>query len=112
RLLCRSDRATDDDRYVLASLDLARGARDTRPAARASDEGLRQLSVLLGRGYDLAAALRKDRALGPEQIYYVGFHFAEEGHPLGQELLREVVKKGGRGKVARMAKNKLSLTAG
>jgi HEAT repeat protein len=111
RLLCRTEGATDDDRYLLASLDLSRGARDTRPAARAGDEALRQLGALLHRGYDLASALRKDRALGPEEIYYVGFHFAEEGHPLGKELLAEVVKKGGRGKVAKMAKNKLSITA-
>src|SRR5262249_37766803 len=107
RLLCRTEGATDDDRYILASLDLSRGTHDTRPAARAGDEALRQLGALVQRGYDLASALRKDRALGPEEIYYVGFHFAEEGHPLGKELLAEVVKKGGRGKVAKMAKNKL-----
>ena len=50
--------------------------------------------------------------LSLDEIYYVGFHFAEEGHPLGEELLSVVVKKGGRAKVARMAKNKLSLSTG
>jgi hypothetical protein len=64
----------------------------------------------LNRGYDLASALRKDRAVGPEEMYYLGFHFVEEGHPLGTELLSEVVKKAGRSKVAKMAKNKLSLS--
>jgi hypothetical protein len=47
-----------------------------------------------------------------EHLYYVGFHFAEEGHPIGEELLGEVVKKGGRSKVAKMAKNKLALVEG
>ncbi len=109
RLLCKTDRATDDDRYALASLDLVNGHHDTRPAARAGDEALRQLGLLLARGYDLGGALRRDRAVGPEQMYYLGFHFVEEGHPLGKELLRDVVKNNGRGKVAKMAKNKLGL---
>jgi HEAT repeat protein len=110
-LLCRSDRATDDDRYAVASLLLGKSGKDTRPAARASDEALGMLSSLLSRGYDVASALRKDRALELEELYYVGFHFVEEGHGLGEELLEQVVDKGGRGKVAKMAKNKLALAA-
>jgi hypothetical protein len=112
RLLCRAERATDEDRYALVSLELAKSPRDTRPAARAGDETLRMLGAMLGRGYDVAKALRTDRTLGLDEIYYVGFHFAEEGHPLGEELLEEVVKKGGRAKIARMAKNKLELSTG
>jgi HEAT repeat protein len=108
-LLCRSDRATDDDRYMLASLELAKSSKDTRAGARATDEALRQLSTLLTRGYDLAGALKKDRAVGPEEMYYLGFHFVEGRHPLGRELLSEVVKKAGRAKVGKMAKNKLAL---
>lgn len=109
-ILCRSDRATDEDRYLLASLELSRSNRDTRPASRAGDESLRMLGNLLRHGFDVAKALRKDRQVDLEHLYYVGFHFAEEGHPLGDELLEEVVKKGGRGKIAKMAKNKLALS--
>jgi hypothetical protein len=109
-ILCRSDRSTDEDRYLLASLELARSNRDTRPASRAGDESLRMLQNLLRHGFDVAKALRKDRQVDLEHLYYVGFHFAEEGHPLGDELLEEVVKKGGRGKIAKMAKNKLALS--
>jgi len=109
-ILCRSDRATDEDRYLLASLELSRSNRDTRPASRAGDESLRLLHNLLRHGFDVAKALRKDRQVDLEHLYYVGFHFAEEGHPLGDELLEEVVKKGGRGKIAKMAKNKLALS--
>ena len=109
-ILCKSDRATDEDRYMLASLELARSNRDTRPTSRASDESLRLLGGLLRHGFDVATALRKDRSVDLEQLYYVGFHFTEEGHPVGDELLGEVVKKGGRAKVAKMAKNKLSLS--
>jgi HEAT repeat protein len=110
QILCKSDRATDDDRYALASLELARSNRDTRPASRAGDESLRLLSTLLRSGYDVAKALRKDRAVDLEHMYYVGFHFTELDHPVGEELLDEVVKKGGRAKIAKMAKNKLALS--
>jgi HEAT repeat protein len=109
-ILCKSDRATDEDRYTLASLELARSIRDTRPASRAGDESLRLLGSLLRHGFDVARALKKDRVLELDHLYYVGFHFTEEGHPLGEELLEEVVKKGGRAKVAKMAKNKLALS--
>ena len=109
-ILCKSDRATDEDRYTLASLELARSNRDTRPASRAGDESLRILGNLLRHGFDVAKALKKDRVLELDHLNYVGFHFTEEGHPLGEELLEEVVKKGGRAKVAKMAKNKLALT--
>lgn len=108
-ILCKSDRATDEDRYTLASLELARSNRDTRPASRAGDESLRLLGTLLRHGFDVARALKKDRVLELDHLYYVGFHFTEEGHALGEELLEEVVKKGGRAKVAKMAKNKLAL---
>jgi hypothetical protein len=109
RLLCRTDKATDDDRYGLATLELARKSKDTRPAARAGDDALKQLSALLARGYDLATALRRDRSVELDDLFYLGFHFAEEGHPVGEELLGEVVRKGGRAKIAKMAKNKLAL---
>ncbi len=108
-VLCRSDRATEDDRYTVAALLLAQSPRDTRPTIRAGDEALQMLSALLSRGYDVASALKKDRSLEPDHLYYVGFHFAELGHPMGEELLQVVVDRGGRGKIARMAKNKLAL---
>ncbi|MBX3185425.1 MAG: HEAT repeat domain-containing protein [Labilithrix sp.] len=110
QILCKSDRATDEDRYAYAALELARSNRDTRPASRAGDESLRLLGLLLRSGFDVARALKKDRGFELEHLYYVGFHFSELDHPLGEELLEEVVKKGGRAKVAKMAKNKLALS--
>ncbi len=100
-LLCRTDRATDEDRYALASLELARGPKDTRPATRHSDESLKMLSSLLARGFDVGTALRKDRSLDLDALYYVGFHFSELKKPVGEELLAEVVKKGAAPKSAR-----------
>src|SRR5207248_2500820 len=86
-ILCRSDRATDDDRYQRALLELQKSTKDTHPTARAGDESLRQMQSLLDRGFDLAAALRKDRSLELDDLYYVAFHFAELRNPIGRELL-------------------------
>jgi HEAT repeat protein len=110
-LLARSEHATPDDKYKLASMLLKDSHKDTRPAARASDESLVLLEGLAGSSFDVAAALRKDKGLELDDLYYVGFHFAEEQHPLGQELLAEVVKKAGRTKIGKMAKNKLGISA-
>jgi hypothetical protein len=112
-LLARTEQATDEDRYALASLALRASHKDTRPAARQGDESLTMLESLADRGFDVAQALRKDKALELDHLFYVGFHFAEAKHPLGEELLGEVVKQAGRTKLGKMAKNKLGLaTAG
>ena len=99
----------DEDRYRLASLALRRSGLDPRPSARRTDPALEHLERLLRGGYDVAAALRRDRSLELDHLYYVGFHFLERELPLGEELLELVAKKGGRKKVARAAKNKLRL---
>ena len=110
-LLLRTPHATDEDRYALASIELRLSKLDTRPQTRAADGALSRLNYLAKRGFDVAAALRKDRALELDHLYYVGFHFVEEGHSLGDDLLEHVVKKGGKTKVAKAAKNTLSLTS-
>ncbi len=110
-LVLRTPTATDEDRYTLASIELRKSSLDTRPQTRAADGALSRLKYLTSRGYDVASALRKDRALELDHLYYVGFHFVEEGHTLGDDLLEHVVNKGGKSKVAKAAKNKLALTA-
>jgi HEAT repeat protein len=110
RVLCQGDGATDEDRYALAIAELARASRDTRPAARAGNEGLRLFGAMVDRGSDVVGMMRKDRTVDLEDIYFVGFHFVEEKHPLGEELLKLIVEKGGRAKVAKMAKSKLALS--
>jgi hypothetical protein len=109
RVLCRSEGCSDEDRYALAAAELARGPHDTRPAARSGDESLRLLGALLDRGIDVGVQLRKDKSLSLDHLYYVGFHFSEEGHPLGEELLKVVADKGGRAKIGKMARSKLAL---
>ena len=109
-LLTRSDHGTSEDAYRLASILLKESHKDTRPQARDADEALSLLGSLTSRSYDVFAALKKDKSLELDDLYYVGFHFAEEDQPLGRDLLTEVVKQGGRTKLGKMAKNKLGLS--
>lgn len=112
-LLSRSDAASPEERYRFASTllqalqpEAALGRRD-----RASDEALGMLGALDAGGFDVGSALAKDKALTPEHLYLVGFHFIEDENPLGKTLLTHIVKTGGRTKLAKMAKNKLGLSA-
>ncbi|MBI5507430.1 MAG: HEAT repeat domain-containing protein [Deltaproteobacteria bacterium] len=109
RVLCRSDQASADDRFLCAALELATGRLDTHPTSRSRDPALKSLAQLAASGFDVAKAAKASKLLSPEVLYYAGFHFVEEGHPLGEELLADVVKVAGRTKVGKMAKNKLDL---
>src|SRR6185312_10308700 len=97
RLLGQSAEATADDGYALASAELRAGRRD---------EALVICGQLLDRGFDLGAALRKDRQLDPEQRYQIGFALVERRVAAGEEILADLAASG-RSKVASMAKAKL-----
>jgi HEAT repeat protein len=98
RTLGRGADATPDDGYAWATLELAKGRRD---------EAFQIFGQLTERGFDLAAALRKDRGLDAETRYQIGFHFAERRHPVGEEILTAVADAAGRTKVGQMARAKL-----
>jgi HEAT repeat protein len=97
RLVGQSADATADDGYALASAELAAGRRD---------EALVIFGQLLERGFDLGAAVRKDRQLAPEQRYQIGFALIERRQSAGEEILADLAGSG-RSKVAAMAKAKL-----
>jgi HEAT repeat protein len=97
RLIGQSTDATADDGYALASAELAAGRRD---------EALVIFGQLLERGFDLAAAVRKDRELEPDERYQIGFALIERRNAAGEEILSDLASSG-RSKVAAMAKAKL-----
>ena len=97
RRLGHSAEASPQDGYALAVAELGAGHRD---------EALAIFRQLLDRGFDLAAALRRDRQLEAETRYQIGFHLADQRHPAAEEILGDVAKAG-RGKAAQMAKAKL-----
>ncbi|HVX95119.1 MAG TPA: HEAT repeat domain-containing protein [Polyangia bacterium] len=98
RLLGRAPAATPDDGYAWATLELGAGRRD---------EAFTIFGQLAERGFDLASALRRDRALDAEARYQIGFHFAESRHPVGEEILSAVAEAAGRTKLGQMARAKL-----
>ena len=97
RLVGHAADATPDDGYALAAAELRAGRRD---------EALAIVQQLVERGFDIAAALRRDRHVSPEQRYQVGFTLVERRHPAGEEILTDLAGSG-RNKIATMAKAKL-----
>jgi len=110
-LLARSNQATPQDRYAHASLLLRRSTLDPHPRARQSDPALAEIEKLAASGFAIAAAISKDKAIGDDARYHVAFHFAEHHSPevraQGVALLEDL--SGGRGKLAKAARNKLAL---
>jgi hypothetical protein len=97
RLVGHAADATPEDGYALAAAELQAGRRD---------EALSIVQQLVERGFDVAAALRRDRHVSPEQRYQVGFILAERRHPAAEEILADLAGSG-RSKIATMAKAKL-----
>jgi hypothetical protein len=98
-------------RLELAVCGLKVSAKDLDPHARDADPSLRNFDSLYQQD---PALLRKDiekaKFLDAEDLFYVGFHFAEQlGRPreFGIDLLKLVVKRWPKGEVGRSAKNKL-----
>ncbi len=110
QMLCRSPVATAEDRYAFARMELDRSAKDPHPRARARDGALLELERLAQEGFPLQRALEKDKALDDEALYYLGFHFGEslDFRELGAALLEVLVKRSGRTKRGKAAKNKLA----
>lgn len=108
-LLERGDRATPEDRFRHAILALGQSRKDTRPQARQRDEALKLFAELLDDGADLMRLLKKEKGVDDEDRFYLGWHFIEEGHSVGEELLDDIIARKPRTKLARMAKNKKKL---
>lgn len=112
RILAKSEHATDDDRYLLATLELDASKKDVHPSARAQDAALRLFERLYERGFDLEGALSRDRRIDLESKFYLGFHFSELRRPIGAALLEAVAQKAGKTKLGKIAKNRLKLMDG
>lgn len=113
KLLADRNLLTAEQRYEYG-LVLLRGSRkDVRRDARTTDPSLRVLSGLARQdGAKLVKRLVKERGLGADDYYYVGFHWSESGDDmrgLGHRILEHVVDHYPRHKLRRAAKQKLDL---
>jgi HEAT repeat protein len=111
KLLARDPGMGLDARFELACCGLKLSNHDLGHEARANDPCLGQF-VHLAQADEPALIKQLDKAkwVDPEEIYYVGFHFAEHDprwRKLGGDLLKLVIKRSPKGKVASAAKSKL-----
>jgi hypothetical protein len=98
-------------RLAAATCGLKTSPKELEEAIRATDPSLHHFGELAAQ--DQAAVLThlgKTSWLTADELYYLGFHFAESTGALrkfGGEVLKLLLKKHGRTKLAQAAKNKL-----
>jgi hypothetical protein len=111
RLLARDPACGEAVRFELAGCALKVSTHDLAAESRAADPALQQFARLVhSHDTDPAERLKGARWLGPEDLFYVGFHFAEGERPereFGAAALRLVMQRSPRSKLAKDAKNKL-----
>jgi hypothetical protein len=101
-----------DARFALAVAELKAHRRVLSATVRRHDPALDLLRGLAPSAFPVAEQLRKERALTPDELFYVAFHFAEGGSEekaVARELLAHLAAKQGRTKIGKAAKNKLRL---
>lgn len=98
-------------RLEIALTGLKVSQKEMDPHARDADPCLRSFDTLFQQDAEqLLKEVEKAKFLDPEDLFYVGFHFAEQvGRPrqFGIDLLKLVVKRSPKGEVGKSAKNKL-----
>jgi HEAT repeat protein len=111
RLLTRDPACAEETRFEQAVTALKLAQHDASPAARQGDPVLAQLARLVqDPSFDLIGRLTRARWLEPEDLFYLGFHFAEQHHQakeLGGKILELVVQRSPRSNLAKDAKRKL-----
>jgi len=112
RLLGRDPACGEATRFELAACLLKVSGRDLAAEARAADPCLHQFARLIhSHATDPAVYVEKAPWLEPEELFYLGFHFAEGKGPerdFAARVLRLVVKRSPRSQVGRDAKSKLN----
>ncbi|HUS68060.1 MAG TPA: HEAT repeat domain-containing protein [Kofleriaceae bacterium] len=109
------DAAIDDDqRFVLAVLGLEALGQGILRSTGADAPVLEQFTRLYHRGFPVARKLAREKDVGDEDIYALGFRLLESqggtDQELGAELMQSIIDERPRSKLARNARNKLKLT--
>jgi hypothetical protein len=101
-------------RFEMAACGLKASEHDLAVESRTADPSLQQFARLV-RSHDVDPAdrLKQAKWLGPEDLFYVGFHFAEgdrQEREFGAQALRLAIQRSPRSKLAKDAKSKLRST--
>src|SRR5260370_8418718 len=111
RLLTRDPGVGSELRFELAATLLKASNHDTAAAAREADPALQQFSRLLqDAAFDLIGAVRKAKWLDEEDLFYLGFHFAEQQRlprTFGQQVLELVIQRSPKSQLGKNPKQKL-----
>jgi hypothetical protein len=111
RLLTRDPACGAPLRLEAAGCALKASGHDLSASARAADPALQQMARLIGsHEAETLAFVTKAKWLDPEELYYLGFHFAEKERAekkFGGEMLHLVAQRAPRSKLAKDARSKL-----
>jgi HEAT repeat protein len=111
KLLARDPALGFATRLELAACGLKVSAKDLARETRSADPCLGQFGNLVQQDdEELLRELSKMKWLDPEDLYYLGFHFAEQegrAKKFAGEILRLVIKRSPRSKLGQSAKTKL-----
>lgn len=111
RHLARDPACSEETRFELATTGLRLSTHDLAADARGADHALGQFARLLQNpDFDLFAAVKKTKWLSEEDLFYLGFHFAEQNRrekEFGGQVLQLLVQRSPRSKVAKDARSKL-----
>lgn len=98
-------------RISLATVGLKLSSKDLDAESRAKDHCLQHFADLIRQDEPATyAAVEEAKWLGAEELYYLGFNFVDHSGVMadfGSKVLKLLVKRHGKAKVATSAKNKL-----
>src|SRR5262249_6104926 len=81
RLLVQDPACNEETRFELAATGLKRSTHNRAPEDRTNDPPLHQFARLLqNNAFDLIGHVTKAKWLDADDLFYVGFHFAEQTH--------------------------------
>jgi hypothetical protein len=111
RLLTRDPACAEAIRFEMAACGLKLSSHDLAVDARSVDFCLQQFARLIHQHeVDPADRLKQAKWLGPEDLFYLGFHFAEgdrQEREFGAQALRLVIRRSPRSKLGKDARSKL-----
>lgn len=111
RLLARDPAIGEGLRFELAACSLKMSPKEMAGDARAADPAIQQFARLL-HSHEIHPLdhVKKAAWLAPEDLFYLGFHFAEGAGPereFGGSVLKLVLKKSAKSQVGKDARAKL-----
>ncbi len=114
KILDHTDLLTSEIRYTLATAKVKTSKKDVARSFRQSDYCLDHLLQLLKEkgAKELKKELTDDSTLDMQDLYYIGYHFAEqqnEERRFGIEMLKFVAGKKKDKEIAQLAKDKLKV---